>query len=598
MSNKFDSPLTRSSVARMAEAQRKLCNLIFLWLLSLYQDKESNRKKNGGIFTDKHKIKIMKNTTIAALLLLLAGCSGRPKNTTRTEQTVTERPTTAQPVTAEQQAEARQIVDSALAVENAPEFWNAFFVDNETDATTVRAIVNLFLAKVGAHVNDSEKCVPFHNNIIALTQAAIANNAGQPWMYEALAISLYSTKAPQEEIERAVLSAADFAVSPYDVMNLGLFMRGIGLQERAFVMYRQALESLPPYREFYLSAFSLAEEIYENDATNVEPLRWISMRILSNEWEGQQGKALAQKALDRMQALEVKWNRDGKTEEAARLAAEVRDARLRDCVVTVEWTGEAGLDMAVREPTNSICWFDATRTASDGVLHLTPVVNDSEIRDVNQTGVKRISYVCPRGFNGQYSILLQKEWGNLANDMAKVTVQTNVVPGDDNTEGKLFEVSQTGTIVNFDLTLGRRTEPLSEAELNVAQVQATMTSQMVNRNLALQRLNDTGVLAQVVGDFVGGSGEGGSAADPGNVDSLFPFYYRRSAIGYRPITQWLPEGVYFEADAVVSPDRRYVRIRANPPFYDIRDVTTFNYMSGESDLGGGSGTGSNSMGGF
>ena len=56
----------------------------------------------------------------------------------------------------------------------------------------------------------------------------------------------------------------------------------------------------------------------------------------------------------------------------------------------------------------------------------------------------------------------------------------------------------------------------------------------------------------------------------------------QGAVGYQPIIITLPEGANLAATAVVSADRRYVRISCVPLFSQISKVTTFNYSTGES----------------
>ena len=58
---------------------------------------------------------------------------------------------------------------------------------------------------------------------------------------------------------------------------------------------------------------------------------------------------------------------------------------------------------------------------------------------------------------------------------------------------------------------------------------------------------------------------------------------RRQAgnVGYRPQITWLPEGTNLGASAGVSPDRRHVRINANPFFSSVGPVYTYNLGTGE-----------------
>ena len=52
-------------------------------------------------------------------------------------------------------------------------------------------------------------------------------------------------------------------------------------------------------------------------------------------------------------------------------------------------------------------------------------------------------------------------------------------------------------------------------------------------------------------------------------------------VGFAPVITVLPEGTSLWAGAVVSPDRRYVRINAIPFFSSIPEVHTFNFVTGK-----------------
>jgi hypothetical protein len=52
-------------------------------------------------------------------------------------------------------------------------------------------------------------------------------------------------------------------------------------------------------------------------------------------------------------------------------------------------------------------------------------------------------------------------------------------------------------------------------------------------------------------------------------------------VGYAPVITWLPEGASLGASAVVSPDRRYVRMTLQPFFSRVVGVDTFNFRTGE-----------------
>ena len=63
----------------------------------------------------------------------------------------------------------------------------------------------------------------------------------------------------------------------------------------------------------------------------------------------------------------------------------------------------------------------------------------------------------------------------------------------------------------------------------------------------------------------------------------------QGAVGYQPVITTLPEGTNLVATAVISADRRYVRISAVPLFSSIGNITTFNFATGAQSVQSGSG---------
>jgi len=83
----------------------------------------------------------------------------------------------------------------------------------------------------------------------------------------------------------------------------------------------------------------------------------------------------------------------------------------------------------------------------------------------------------------------------------------------------------------------------------------------------------------------------GGAIDP-NRD-----FNRRGAVGFEPQITVLPQGASLTGIAIISADRRYVRITPAPFFSQIGQVRTFNFITGTSAPGGGGGAGGGGAGG-
>ena len=73
----------------------------------------------------------------------------------------------------------------------------------------------------------------------------------------------------------------------------------------------------------------------------------------------------------------------------------------------------------------------------------------------------------------------------------------------------------------------------------------------------------------------------------GQVPNIAP-----GAVGFSPLVQPFPDGIFLFVNGVVSADRRYVRLSMSPQFMNIIDVQTFtNVNAGGAGIGGGGGFG-------
>src|SRR5439155_17499967 len=153
----------------------------------------------------------------------------------------------------------------------------------------------------------------------------------------------------------------------------------------------------------------------------------------------------------------------------------------------------------------------------------------------------------------------------------KVTVDviTHYGSNQQTSERQQIPLNEKNALVTFNLIDGRRKEALADAQVeNVAQIQNA-----ANRALLAQQLAGVGNngAAQSFGAALAGNGLAG----------LGPFgFFRLGAVGYRPIIQNFPTGANFNTNAVISADRRYVRVSPTPFFSQITEVNTFNFVSG------------------
>ncbi len=418
-----------------------------------------------------------------------------------------------------------------------------------------------------------------YSDVTGVIQLALRNGQLQPWMYEAMALAMQLDHAPKQEIERALMSAIDFSTGPNHMLVVAALMSRLDLDARALKLYQDVSQMEPLRPEPYAAGLAVAERLEDEDA-----IRWACIGILSQEWPKERlnvrtdafniAKAQLQKLID-----------EKRSEEAKAFNDQIREALVRDAIVKVTWSGESDLDLVVEEPSGSVCSQHNPRTISGGIF-----LGDaaSSLADAGTDGAYEV-YVLPKGFKGDYKMLVRKVWGDVTAGKITVDVFTNYGTDEQHHERRQLELGKDGALVTFNVPTGRRTESLSEQQVQVAvETQAAMT-----REIVAAKLNSASESSTASEEYV---------ADVNNGSNDFVRRVRNS-VGYRPVITTLPEGTNFSAFAVVSADRRYVRFNGTPLFSAIGEVTSYTFSGTNTgaqtdNTGGGNNTGGIGGGGF
>lgn len=313
------------------------------------------------------------------------------------------------------------------------------------------------------------------SQVTALIQAALRNGQAQPWMYEAMSLAMQASGEPREEIERAVMSAVDFAQSPAEVLHIASYLSHLGIERRALNLFRQVAQAAPTQPEPYLLGLRSAQRLDDLDG-----IRWAVTGILSQAWPNDQtdiwrtGLRVAQSTIERLKS-------ENRAAEAKAFQESLDAAVARDCVVVVSWTGDADIDLFVEEPSGTVCSLRSPRTTAGGVF-----LGDG----VSQLGKSRLGgssevYVCPKGFDGTYRLLLRRVWGEVTAGKVNVEVCTHYRTKDAVRLRKKVPLDNNEALVVFDPEDGRRAEPLAEHQLNNAAVaQLAVNQQVLAQQLA------------------------------------------------------------------------------------------------------------------
>ena len=228
----------------------------------------------------------------------------------------------------------------------------------------------------------------------------------KPWVYEALAIALRESGAAPEEIERAEVALAD--MEPLDAegyLKASKGMASLKRYDRALAFCKQAAQLAPDSPQAYAQALGYAETV-----SDVNTMAWAAGNLLKQEWpEG--GNDLQAKARRSLDAMASRLAQQAKPQERETLIRKAGDLGRRDLVVQLSWTGDADLDLVVKEPTGSTCSTLARQTPNGGTL-----VGDR----AGDATTER--YVAAEGFSGTYEISVRSAWGMPVNGKAQVRI--------------------------------------------------------------------------------------------------------------------------------------------------------------------------------
>ncbi|MEE3219543.1 MAG: hypothetical protein VX257_04735, partial [Planctomycetota bacterium] len=397
---------------------------------------------------------------------------------------------------------------------------------------------------------------------VAIIRAALRSGQVQSWMYEGLGLMMKLADMPRDEIERTLMSAVDFASTAHELIHIADFLEHMRFRARALEVLQVVSQKAPGMTEPYVRGLSLAQHIKADEA-----IQWAALGILRQEWP--QGKRKIRNDARRAAvAVLERMRKDGDEKAAEAFGRQVKEASKRDVVVRVSWVGEADLDLMIQEPSGTVCSFRHPRTSAGGVL-----VGDLNSKLDRAAGVGFSEYyVCPEGFDGTYRALIRCVWGRVPTGKATVEIWVRGNTKDQIYAHKVVQIKEKkASMVVFDLEGGRRTESLAEHQI----ANDVQTQLAVNRAILGQQINALADSSSLAGQPVSGRSE-----QP-RVVGRAPIRDRNGRLaGFQPNMAIIPEGATLSVNAVISADRRYVRVTALPFFSHIKEVILYNLTSG------------------
>ncbi|NNJ27049.1 hypothetical protein [Alienimonas chondri] len=404
-----------------------------------------------------------------------------------------------------------------------------------------------------------------HEEVIRLIRERIDAGEARPWMYEVLGLTLQLTGAGEEEVADAILGGFHpEAADPPALLAAATYMHQLGLDRRAFALCRMAVERAEEAAEPYGMALEMAPpEERPRDAV------WAAAGVLRTAWGVRAEPAREQAELVAESALR-ELRRRGDEEGLAEANALLADAQRADLIVRVRWSGNADVDLTVTEPPGTVTSATMRRSAGGGVL-----VRDGFGPD-RATAMEE--YRVPKAFDGVYLLSVGLTTGEPVGQRVRVEVIRHAGSPSESREEFTVPLKAVHTPSLITLKGGRR---MSLATIDVR------TPPRAPRRLKLADLTDRGA------GVASGRGFGPS---PGVNNQFGGVGAGGGVVGYQPDVQLLNEGITLGATAVVSADRRYVRLSLSPQFTNIIDV--FNFTFAGTNTGGGPGPGGIPGGGF
>jgi hypothetical protein len=391
-------------------------------------------------------------------------------------------------------------------------------------------------------------------------------------MYEVLALSMRIDGRPPAEIERVLLSQVDFTAADVpSMLYSAAYLTRLGAAGQALHLYRQASQLQPTRPEPYVLGLKLARG--EKDA---EAVRWAAAGVLAYAWM-QGHEDLHREAEIAAEQTQNELAAAGRSDEARLLADAIREARKRDLVLKLTWSGPGELDLIVEEPGGAVCSFDNPYSPAGGVL-----VHDGF--GPNQDNCYE-EYVCAFGVPGNYTARIRHISGNIVGKRARLTIVRYAGTPEETERTCTVPIARVDQTVHVALARGRRTElqPVGQSRLT-----RRTTARRGPLNVAAEIGKLDPYAEQIAAQFAGGGQQGFVTGGQPVVGG--------GAVGFQPVVQVISEGVTLGALAIISGDRRYVRLNVTPSFSNITDVFTFSFVESGGGQGAGAGAGAGAGG--
>ena len=135
-------------------------------------------------------------------------------------------------------------------------------------------------------------------------------------------------------------------------------------------------------------------------------------RLLSLGWPGRD-EFFRIEAADQVDLLDKALREENRVQEADALQAKLTASEARDLFVRLTWDGNADFDLVVNEPLGATASYQTPRTVFGGSL----------IKNGYGSHPEEV-YVCPRAFDGNYTVRVTTIWTDPSKPVTRLTLET------------------------------------------------------------------------------------------------------------------------------------------------------------------------------
>jgi hypothetical protein len=184
-------------------------------------------------------------------------------------------------------------------------------------------------------------------------------------------------------------------------------------------------------------------------------------KLLALGWPGEDDYIRAES--QRMaENLAKTLRQEGRSPEADALLARLAQSEARDVFIRLSWDGSADFDLAVDEPLGVTASYDMPRTVFGGSI----------LKNGFGSHPEEV-YVCPRGFDGDYTVHIKTIWTDDKKPVIRLKLETIAHEGSPQEQKRVYTISPEKIDTTFVVHLsdGRRKTVLPFNDLLAGKVQ-------------------------------------------------------------------------------------------------------------------------------